>query len=83
MPSLAQDQPLTRSRTTAADIPTGLEMLKVRTDSKRIKIVCNESSRKNSNQAQGVEDDEIQFPDLILESSKSLDATYLVLKRTS
>jgi hypothetical protein len=46
---LAQDQPLTRNRTTAADNPTGLEMLEVRTDSKRIKILCNGSSRKNSN----------------------------------
>jgi hypothetical protein len=47
--TLAQDQPLTRSRTTAAGIPTELEMLKVGTDSKRIKILCNGSSRKNSN----------------------------------
>lgn len=45
----AQDPPLTRSRTTSADILTGLETLNVRTNSKIIKILCNKSSRKNSN----------------------------------
>jgi hypothetical protein len=40
----AQDSALTRSRTTVADFHTGLETLNVRTDSKRIKILCNKSS---------------------------------------
>jgi len=73
---LAQDWPFPRRSVTAAAIRVELESAKGRSDRKRIKILCNESSCKNSNQAQGVV--EIQFPDLILESSKSLDATYRI-----
>lgn len=40
----AQDSSFTRSRTTVANIQTGLETPNVRTDSKRIKILCNKSS---------------------------------------
>jgi hypothetical protein len=76
--ALAQDRPLTRSRTTAADILTGLETPNVRTDSKESRSSVTNRPARTLTERKGRKSRRFHFPSPLLDSSRSLDAIYRI-----